>query len=251
MWTQQKTMWAIGGAVAILLIATAIVTVNVIRSNRGSYTRDERATVEQRLVLQIDACRQSQDPEICKRQVVVPQAELLNDAKLCALLDGEAKVGCVESVARVTLDRDDCQTLDGEDQRRCEDTVTMLKATTALDLDGCSDISDEQKRSGCIEQVTARVVDAVACAEHGVEVTLCDERAIFGRAMAEGDVSACDGLGEEDAIKSCKEEVRRANPDPDEGGVVAGDETLDSDGDGYSDDEEIRNGFDPYGPGRL
>ena len=183
---------------------------------------------------------------------MVPQAELLKDAELCALLDGEAKVGCVEAVAKVTLDRGDCQPLDGEDQVRCEDAVTILKATEGLDLAVCREMHDEAKRVMCIDQVTARVIDDGSCLEHGVDEGLCRERDALNEAMTEGNASACDRLSDEDAVASCWDEARKTMPDPDEDAVEeAGEEALDSDGDGYSDEEEIQNGFDPFGPGRI
>ncbi|MEK7108402.1 MAG: thrombospondin type 3 repeat-containing protein, partial [Patescibacteria group bacterium] len=226
--------------------------INIVVSRRGSYTRDERVAMEQRLRVQLDTCRLAQDPEICRRQAVIPQAELLKDTELCALLDGEAKVGCVETVAKVTLDRGDCQPLDGENQVRCEDAVTILKATETLNLAVCREMHDEAKRVMCIDQVTARVIDDGSCLEHGVDEALCSERAAFTQALGNGDVTACDRLSDQGAVASCKDEVRKTMSDPDEDAVEeAGEEALDSDGDGYSDEEEIQNGFDPFGPGRI
>ncbi len=269
--------WIIGAVVALLVVVAAIVVINMVKSNAGRFNGEDRATIEQRLRLQVDACREAQDPQICARQVVVPQAELMGDAELCILLEarpydrtvgrGDAVSGCVKAVATATMDERVCEGLDGREEAMCRDPILVQKAVASLDLNDCKKVGDEATRVACIEQVTAKVVDDGSCAEHGVDVTLCDERAAFNQAFANGDVSACDRLSDEGAVASCKDEVRQSRPDPDEGagssppagGGAGGVPTStegegafkDSDGDGYDDATEIRNGFDPYGPGRI
>ena len=270
MLTKRQIGWGIGAVVVLLVIAAVVVVINMARSRAGRFNGEDRAAVEQRLRLQIDACKEAQDPGICARQAVVPQAELMGDARLCTLLEGEAVGECVETVAIASMDKRACESLEGGDQRGCEDRVAVLKAIETLDVGECEEISDEAEQVACVAQVTARVVDDGTCVEHGIDVMLCNERTAFNQAFASGDVSACDRLSDEGAVASCKDEVRQTLPDPDEdvgtgrdlsteegrvprgaGSGSAGGAFLDSDGDGYDDATEIRNGFDPYGPGRL
>lgn len=267
----SKQQWgyviAVGiGVVALGLVFVLLRNVHQARQPLLDHAKSE-TEAQERIARGLLACQETQDPVRCAEQMTFREAETLGRVALCEALEGPSHVTCVTLVAQATLDREDCRTLDGVDRNICEDDVTTRLAERDLDPRLCAGVQQEDGRARCTERVTAAVVASGACAEHGVDPFLCEEQSLYLRALETADPTLCDRLEDADRQRGCREDARRSagdpeddvnpNQDSDGDGLLDSEETAiygtnpqaaDTDGDGYSDGQEVQNGFDPNSP---
>lgn len=273
-------------AIVVVALSVIVVTVIVVRNLTtgrapSTATRAVREASEHTVAQAPASCASAQEPSQCVFATVKREALSLGDARVCDALADKERAGCVLAVAHERKDWEICDTLNGDEQTRCEDSVREAVAIDRLDRAICEGIVREALRVSCDESVVSRVVSDGSCAAHGIEVSLCENAAEFARIVAAGDVEACAVFDDEEMRFSCTGSVMErlddevglsdddeppsvaessdASIDSDGDGLTDAQEGVygtdpanaDSDGDGYSDGEEVSNGYNPLGEGRL
>lgn len=290
--TKQQVGYIVASVIGVLAIAlVTLLLVNVRRANQPlSDVQDLMEESRDRIARSEQTCAQAQDPDICYRQSVTEEAELLGDVSLCEVLDTAAREACAERVALGTNDRDLCRHAAQDRRNPCEDTIAFAIAREQQDIRLCDGIQDETVAETCRSSVTSEIVAAGTCSQHGVQEELCEGVDIIQRAVSSKSLSLCDAFGEEDSRLDCYEAVNEvledvepeqagdadqdglsdtaevslgtdpANPDSDNDGLTDGEEVEvfqtdplnpDTDGDTFLDGTEVENGFDPNGAGSL
>lgn len=268
--TKQQIGYIIAGVLGIVLIAIVVVVLLNVRAGNKSIDTDavdvdeSRANIERSFV----ECNMAQDEDICRRQVVMDEAVSTGVVSLCDALTDDDLVTCVNRVAAEHLNKEMCRSLSGDDRNVCEDDVTARLAKQGKDIRLCDGVQDESARDTCKEVVESYIVAEGSCREHGVDPSLCESTQIVREAVDSMDLSKCDIFVSGDEYDGCRmavleviEEVEDDNPSIDTDGDGLTDEAEaeygtdinnpDTDGDGYLDGEEVQNGFNPNGPGTL
>ncbi len=221
-------------------------------------------------------CASEQNPDGCQASLVNSEALKHGDVNLCRALNGEAYVSCVSLVAQDTGRLEDCKSLDDEDKRACRDSVLMVQAKDAGDLELCDRIESDLIKDSCRSSVTDDIARSGSCSESGVDESVCEDADVVKNAIKNADDSLCDTLSELDkddcfigVYEATQEdsdldglslqEERELGTDPsrvdsDNDGLHDGEEVYeygsdplsqDTDGDGYSDGEEVDAGYSP------
>ncbi len=201
--------WVFLVVVVLILIGSLVFAVNVIRSARGA--SETRSVVETRYEEGIATCVESGAVGAdCEATVRKDLASEFLDPKLCRELSGEARVNCVTVTAVELLDAKACGVLSGDEKEGCEDLLYALVARKENDPSLCEKIANEERRTICRSDFGI-VSEALT------------------RAIEANDPRICPSLPTEDERLACIDEYS----------------SIDTDGDGYSDYEEVQNGFSP------
>lgn len=285
---QWITIITAGVVAVIVLLIVALVVRNVLSARRATVQHaSQMDQAERSISAGVAACDEAQNPDGCRQQLVEREVYRLSTAELCLALEGKALEDCVVSLARDRVEMEDCRVLKAEARDRCEDVVLYVTAKAQNDVRLCESIQNDKQRDQCSADITASVVVDGTCAEHGIDPTLCDRRAIMDAAARHLDVDRCNELDTQEWIESCQLMVEEALDDSaaldaDGDGLSNGEEAnlgtdparadsdgdrlndydevqvyssdplnQDTDGDGYIDGEEVENGYSPTGPGTL
>ncbi len=226
---------------------------------RGASTRqqlvDRQQTVRAEIAKADGACVDSADRALCQKALLDIAAQSMNAPEACRVLkDPAALDDCVWGVAAKTGDTKICTQIGNTAlAATCVDGVVLQKAVDASDETLCASVKDEAKRAACVESVAPTT--AANCAARGKRAEECAARKTIDLAAVKRDPSLCGSIVTE-FQDLCRELVV---DDVDLDGLVAADETLygsnpnkaDTDGDGFMDGDEVKNGFNPAGPGKL
>lgn len=245
---KSVTIVGIGTLIALAVLTAAIVFAVRVRSRAGE--ENHLATAQQQLDRELEGCAAAEDPEACRLEKAKTAATSLGSASLCASLEGSAFQSCVWDVAYVKGSREACESLPDRDERLlCEDSVALKRS--ADDPAWCEKIQDKQVRARC-EGQNDPCADVSAEEQPG-----CEANHVLETAVAFGDSAACEQIMITEFAQRCLE--RLGADDADQDGLTAAQERTygtnsqnkDSDGDAYLDGEEVQNGYDPLGPGKL
>jgi hypothetical protein len=178
------------------------------------------------------------------------------DTSACEALEPTEKDDCFWGVANSKEDVSVCKKIVNTDWAlRCKNGINKALAIKNNKESFCDKIEDEQKKTDCKDEL-AGPVTASNCADRGGEDGLCTMLAVAEQANIAQDKRVCEKLDAE-FVESCKTLV--ISDDPDFDGLESDVEALygsdpdlkDTDGDGYSDGDELSAGYDPAGPGTL
>jgi hypothetical protein len=150
-----------------------------------------------------------------------------------ALCDGLAPSAFAVCVTRIALDSADprrCDVLSDGAQDDCRDLVAPAYAVAQRQYTGCREAVTEQGIARCEMRVREAFVGTEFCASAGVPVEACQAVEALQRAIASADPAQCATFAE-DMQDSCLDAVNDA----------------DTDGDGYTNGEEIAGGYNPLG----
>jgi hypothetical protein len=251
-----KWVALIGGGVVILIVIIAVLFRVVGRDEPINHRTIQQADRVTEAEVMIDSCENADDPERCLERAQKNAAVLTGDLGYCQDSEGEAYDDCVWKVAREKLDVELCTQLQNtEFVSKCQDSIYRKLAYTSDDIAYCALLSNETLVQGCIRSIEG----AVTYADCNVDVhggDYCEYLRITEQAVQAQDRSICDSLGEEFVV-DCREAVLIDDPDFD--GVETVIELkygsdpylVDTDGDGFTDKEEIDAGYNPAGEGRL
>jgi hypothetical protein len=260
----------IGTVGVVILFVLAIVVVRFVLDD-SAHTRlvDMGGTGVAEL---LENCDKTQDPEGCRAAAIRDLGNQYSSSETCELLDTQAKRdNCYWGLAQSIVDAGFCRGMDDADSRReCEDEITMKLAIAADNPELCQNIQETRERAQC-ERFLAEELTIHNCLDRASEA-YCEDFNLYQRAIQTGDEGYCKEIVEEDRRLDCytmivvkdDPEVEASQvdavSDDDADGLTNEEEILlygtdplnpDTDGDGYTDGEEVAAGYDPNGPGQL
>lgn len=269
--------------VTVVLIAIIIFGVVWLVNNHQTAVRTANITAlaEQELDRSIVACDKVKNSKGCQFNLVEDAALKSGAVELCDKLDGEAEVSCVWKFAREQYKPEICDTIaDPMIRSECYDSVYRALATRDTDISWCEKISNDLTRSHCVDTLSEQIAKTKGCSGSGVDQSVCDRLAAFTLAVVSEDPDKCMALAEVENQTSCLDSVGVGDRDHDDldvdletslgssdtsvdsdgDGVTDADEyhfyktdpsKADSDSDGYNDGDEIKNGYNPLGSGKI
>ena len=198
----------------------------------------------------VASCATDKDPKACEDRARADAARSTGQSSVCKGLTERELANCVALIAMDTGDKDICAQLSGEDQSVCEDSAMLVAAKKAKDYGACSSISNAEVKVSCQDQLVAVVVAAGECAKYGIEETICGFSAKVDAVVASGNPAGCEQFsGEQQA--GCEDMFSSLDQDADglslleEYKLGTSDTKADTDGDGYTDSQEVASGHDP------
>ena len=236
----------IGGGVLVLIFAGVLLW-NIVAS-RTSGPRSALEAAQNEVAQRQADCEEGD--QACKTQAQTEVARASGEAKACEGLDEKNKTNCVSLIAREKKDAKVCDELGGEDKTSCKDGVLLLVAQDGGTMAACDAITSMSLKASCQAEVKYRARAEGKCAELGVNENECDIAAKLEAIYAATDMDACLELAADDRDE-CLEYFTTFDIDEDglradeESTAGTSDRNADTDGDGYTDKEEIDSGHDP------
>lgn len=242
--------------IAIGLLVAVLILVFVLRFvNRGSNDSLQQLLSERQSSIQ-QICANSEDQENCLRLETQKAAVQTGSTELCESLDGDVFDECVWEIASENKDAEICESIVDEHNRQvCSDTIFFRVSIATGNSSGCDKIKDEEKKQGC-QGVIAGPVTAENCVLRQKEPAECEVLKVIAQAGKKQDRRLCDQL-KDDAVFVCQDQVLLDDPDFDglessqEISYKSNPDKADSDGDGYTDGDEVAAGYNPNGKGKL
>lgn len=249
-WRRKKTRVAIAVVCGVFLLG--LVGVYAYQSFRLAQSAKERVSDVGKAVADATAgCTGAEDVAACEAKGRTDAAVTTGSAAACSTLVGSAFTNCVRLVSRNTVDPSVCAAIDDGDIRAvCEDAAWSEKARTASDYALCSHISNDETQSDCEAQLLPIVIADDECEKYGVAQNICDASIALDAVIAAGDPKACVQLPAADR-DACEDTFASVDLDADglsrlrESKLGTSDDNADTDGDGYTDGDEIATGHDP------
>jgi hypothetical protein len=241
------------------LVIAVLVIVLVVRSTDKKQNLSQEASSSQTFSTAREtesppstiSCERAQDPSLCEQYAMKQRAVLSQDISVCEKLQGGQKEDCLWGVANAKQDEKICERLKEEvSQTACADAILFDQAIRSSKIALCDKITRSLTKEGC-EQYILGPITPDTCAARGKDAAYCEMLSVSEQAIKAQDRSMCDVL-KEDQEKLCQERV--VFDDPDFDGLDSGSEKnvyktdprkTDTDGDGYSDKQEIDTGHDP------
>lgn len=198
----------------------------------------------------VASCATDKDPKACEDRARADAARSTGQSSVCSELSGAKLKNCVTLIAMDSGDRDICVLLSGAEQAVCEDEAMFAAATKAKDYGACSSISDATVKASCQAQLVSVVIAADECAKYGIDDAVCGFSARLDAAIAGGNPSGCAQFSG-DQMGTCEDMFSSLDQDADglslleEYKLGTSDTKADTDGDGYTDSQEVASGHDP------
>jgi len=171
-----------------------------------------------------------------------------SDESLCASLPTDDQNDCVWKIARQKQDIALCQMMDQEAyEKKCTQELSLRAAIFSADSSICDKIEDDQQKKNC-QVISASFASTGLCAK---DQTSCVFDRVLVTANQMQDAELCQVL-DAPSIAACS--VAVSPDDPDKDGLETAIEVSiygtdprnpDTDGDGYTDGEEVQAGYDP------
>jgi hypothetical protein len=236
---------------------------------------------EQQLDNSLADCSKTRDPEKCQANLIKDTALETGVAAICDKLDNEEADSCFWKFAREQFEPEVCGYIgNNEKEQECFDSVYRALANRDTDLSWCEQIKSDLTRSRCVNTLSEEIARTSGCSGTRVDQAICDRIDAFDAAVASEDPDQCVALADQEDQVSCLDSVGSGDRDHDglsanlETALGSSDTSLDSDsdglsdadeyriyktdpskadtdGDGYNDGSEIKNGYNPLGPGKL
>lgn len=231
----------------LLLIGLAIFANNLIKSMNSGPKSELEATQAEVAQRQADC---DANDEACKAQAQTEVARASGIAAACAGLEADAQENCVTLIAREKKDSSSCESLAQEAEEICKDAVILARVADGEGMGLCESVTDPVKKVSCQAVVTAVARSSGECVKYGVSEEVCDAEQVITNLLTTGNFAGCATLEESERVQ-CIEVFSSTDADAD--GLTAQEEaeigTLDTnpdtDGDGYSDGEEVAAGYNP------
>ncbi len=248
-----KQLAIIAGGVVIAIVIVVFV-VRMVRGDKNQSfepsLKDQKASIEK-------TCEGSEDKSACIRTLSEQAAVQSGQVELCKELEPAEYDGCVWEAADAKNDAALCETIvDVGNKQLCADTIYLTQALESGNVALCDKIQNQDKQIGC-KQVALGPITAENCVSRGQDSGYCEMLQVALEGNQKQDPRVCDKLGSERA-SDCRERVEVDDPDFDdlstiqETGTYGSDpDKSDTDGDGYSDGDEVAAGYNPNGTGKL
>lgn len=252
-----KPVLIVAAGITLIVGVVWLVTAVVSRHSSGSIDSERLNAVLSQTSLETQVCEGALDPEACRRARVASRAGATGLVEVCRLLEGSDYDSCVLALAGESGSVELCQEIEAEGRRlRCVDALRLHTAISTQDADVCKKINNEDRRASCLSLLAHEAL-VVRCADLQVQDQACDLVRLIEKARLAQDPDICETIEDESARADCQDQVGIGDRDFDgldsdeEDYYGSSDRLVDSDGDGFSDDEEVQNGYNPAGEGRL
>jgi hypothetical protein len=250
-WKQKKIQLLLGIALGVMILATVgiIVGSNLMQNSDAAKTRRDALTRAQ--VITDSKTSECDDGDTaCLERAQSGAARSVGEVEACNGLQGDRYASCVTLIA---LDKEDpalCDALSKDAKTSCADGALSASAKEKHDFTLCGKINDEISRLSCEAAVRSDAAASGKCDEYHVDASVCSDETELKAVIAAGDPKGCSTL-EESVVDSCEDLF--SSLDQDEDGLMLRDEfaagtsdmKADTDGDGYTDKEEIESGHNP------
>ena len=243
--------WAGIGFISLILV---IGLVFLVKGMMNRFAQDEKI---EEMVVQVSRaeaeCLNAQDTEKCISAVAFRLASDHGDSDYCVdISDTVERDECFLTASIVSLDADGCAEVDDIALRtQCEDAILAQTIDDGYGIEACAGFSDEDDRSNC---ESSYILDAMLmddCIDRGVDQGICDYGQIIVTAVANQNPDLCDDISDEEYYGTCLEMITVVDRDQDgltedqENRYGTDDRNPDTDGDGFTDKQEIDSGYDP------
>lgn len=275
-----KIIAIIGGTIVLVVLVIVGAWWLVSGQNQKAQRAAEIEKVSDALDKSLTTCDKEKNPDKCRADMVEEAATSLGAAQICAKLSGEDLAGCIWQVAKEQTDAKICDLItEKEKQDKCADSVYQDLAEKEKDLSWCEKINSQIVQTRCVNSLSEEIALKDGCSGTGVDPLVCERLNKLNAAVASGDPDQCLSLSASDTI-NCLDVVGRGDKDHDGLGspleiqLGTSDENIDSDSDGltdydeykvyetdpakpdtdgdsYTDGEEIKSGYNPLGSGKL
>lgn len=197
----------------------------------------------------------------CQDRVNFETATGNKDLELCKTInDANLNSSCVVNIiSQNQYNEQDCESLEDDNQKNlCLGKVLYEEAIEENDISICQKIPSENNEE-CLHSIINKHNDLDYCDSLPEELNaICTQIIARKLAYEKKDKSICDEISDGNIQNECKEYVDGAL-DPDNDGLTNLQEKIyktdpnipDSDNDGYNDGDEVKNGFNPLGEGKL
>ncbi|MCR4311766.1 MAG: hypothetical protein NUV56_00620 [Candidatus Uhrbacteria bacterium] len=237
----------VGSVVVVVLVVLYIY--RVVTFNAADEAKE---TATQALLSEAEArCADADDPEACMDEARTDTAEATGSSLACKGLEGQELKNCAQLIAIDEADIEACAVIDDDaDRTDCEDAATLMKAETDGDYALCASIISSDLKTSCEDQLTGVVIAAGECETYGISAAKCSFQADLDAVVMAGNPTACTSFVGDDRV-ACESAFASADADGDglsrleEYQLGTSDDTADTDGDGYTDGQEVASGHDP------
>ncbi len=196
------------------------------------------------------SCATDKDPKACEDRARSDAARTTGQSSVCSGLADKKLTNCVTLIAMDSGDKDVCSELSGLDQSTCEDEAIFAAATKAKDYSMCSSITDDATKATCQAQLVSVVIAAGECSKYGINDSICGFQGKLDAVVASGNPAGCAQFSGDQAA-TCEDVFLSIDQDSDglslleEYKLGTSDTNADTDGDGYTDSQEVASGHDP------
>jgi hypothetical protein len=245
--------WVGIGFVAIILLIAAFF---LIRGMVNHFAQNEKMEeVAQEMTKAENECLDAQDQEKCISRVAFRLASDHGDADYCAeITDDSERDDCFAVASLVSLDREGCHEIVNDALRaECGDAILAQTIQVSDGIEACAGFSVEKGRVNCENSWVFASVLSGECPNEQITQEVCDYGTIITSAIVNENPDLCDDIQDEDFFNTCIEVVTTVDRDQD--GLTEDEEEFhgtddrnpDTDGDGYTDKDEIDGGYNPLG----
>jgi hypothetical protein len=197
----------------------------------------------------------------CEDMVNYAIATRNQDIDLCASInDSLLSSSCtLNIISQKNYSKEECEIIEGGQKDLCLSTVLYNKAIESNNPELCESIPMEDNISECLGSIYSKQDHISFCDLISENLRPECIRSIANRlAVGQKNVSICAQIKDAEYQNECKTKVD-LELDPDNDGLVNYRENSyntdpknpDTDGDGYSDGDEVKRGYNPKGEGKL
>lgn len=238
-------------AIAAVIVGVGVVGYYAYQTYTLTYgNRDALKQANTIIDAAVQACADEENPAACQAAARADAARTTGEASVCRGLEDAELANCVSLIANDSGNPSLCSMLSGDAETVCIDGATLVGAKKANDYSLCAEITDMVLKTGCQNQLIGEVIANGECGTYGIDASTCDFPGLLDDIVAGGDVSGCFTFSGEQR-ETCEDVFSSVDQDGDglslleESELGTSDVSADTDGDGYTDREEVASGYDP------
>ena len=198
----------------------------------------------------VASCATEKDPKACKDRARSDAARTTGQTAVCDGLVDIALSNCVTLIAMDSADPEACSVLSGDEESTCRDAATLRAAKATKDYALCGSIVAKAGKASCRAQLVGVVIAAGECAKYAIDSAICEYPAKLDAVILRGNPAGCAQFSGEQRA-GCEDMFSSLDQDADglslleEYKLGTSDTNADTDGDGYTDSQEVASGHDP------
>jgi hypothetical protein len=235
-----------------IIIVIALISLFVYEVVKFFYNASEDKQITENTNLYIEACQNEQDVQKCVSNAALRLTQETGNSKYCDELTGVQFDSCLATSALTSRNVDNCQKIaDSTIKAQCNDAVIALSMPSDHTYEACADYVDEQKQEQCEQTWVFDTILKGECDYPQISTEMCEIGAMISDAIAKQNPDLCSLISDYGMLEYCMERTLPGDRDFDgldaaeEESIGTSDTNTDTDGDGYSDKEEVMTGHDP------